>query len=582
MTYPIYTNALNDNYEATTGMVFDVKEFGASGDGFSDDWGAIQKIINHAVDAKGGTLYFPAGVYMLSRDIVIPLSDMSIRGCGTSSILRMLPKASSNVITVKGLNRISISDIQIDGNKANVAQIAIQYTKLSGIWLQNCNGVTIKNCYIHDSYVSGIMANGGCSNLIISNNRLENNFDNQIYIRAQDQSPYTPCTYGTINANECNNGSFSGIQVLGSSYFAITGNTCHGNGPTQGQGDGIGSEGASHITISGNTCSNNGVQGIQTRYTSETGTNQVSSHIAITGNEVYGNVSPNGDSGGIGINDTDDVVVAGNIVYGNGIGINVNNGTGLGVNHCQIIGNSVRANSGSGSISGISINPGTGTDFICQDNYSTDNAGDNLYATARVIIQGGVYARAAANKEGLHLSTGSDNSVVDGAMIYDNGDNGIEIDGNAAGIEIRNCLFNNYTTTAQARALQEQAGAGPTRMVNCRILNQHNNPYTFNNAASGFFDEQTKNTVTVTTNYTVTANDAIILCNQAGAITITLPSVTNAFGKHLTIKDKSGTGATNTITVSGANNIDGAANKVINTAYGALRLVCDGFNWFTI
>src|SRR6266581_54681 len=224
MGYPIYTNALNDNYEATTGMVFDVKEFGASGDGFSDDWGAIQKIINHAIDAKGGTLYFPAGVYMLSRDIVLPLSDMAI-----------------------------------------VAQLAIQYTKLSGIWLQNCNGVTIKNCYIHDCYVSGILANGGNSNLIISDNRLENNFDNQIYIRAQDQSPYTPCTYGTINANECNNGSFSGIQILGSSYFAITGNTCHGNGPTQGQGDGLGSEGASHITISGNTCSNNGVQGIHTR-----------------------------------------------------------------------------------------------------------------------------------------------------------------------------------------------------------------------------------------------------------------------------------------------------------------------------
>src|SRR6266704_1368011 len=578
MTFPIYTNALNDNYEATTGMVFDVKEFGASGDGFSDDWGAIQKIINHAVDAKGGTLYFPAGVYMLSRDIVIPLSDMSIRGCGTSSILRMLPKSSSNVITVKGLNRISISDIQIDGNKANVAQIAIQYTKLSGIWLQNCNGVTIKNCYIHDSYVSGIMANGGCSNLIISNNRLENNFDNQIYIRAQDQSPYTPCTYGTINANECNNGSFSGIQILGSSYFAITGNTCHGNGPTQGQGDGIGSEGASHITISGNTCTNNGVQGIQTRFTNETGTNQVSSHIAITGNEVYGNTANGGDAGGIGINATDDVVVAGNIINGYYFGINVNGGSGLGVKHCQLISNSVR----NCSDSGIRINPDTGSYFICQDNYSTDNGGDKLYATTRVMVQGGVYARAAANKEGLHLSGGSDNSVVDGAMIYDNGDNGILIDGNAAGIEIRNCLFNNYTTTSQARALQEQAGAGPTRMVNCRILNQHNNPYTFNNTASGFFDEQTKNTVTVTTNYTVTANDAIILCNQAGAITITLPSVTNAFGKHLTIKDKSGTGATNTITVSGANNIDGAANKVINTAYGALRLVCDGVNWFTI
>src|SRR5205823_12570899 len=131
-------------------------------------------------------------------------------------------------------------------------------------------------------------------------------------------------------------------------------------------------------------------------YTNEVGTNQISSSIAITGNEVYGNSATAGDAGGIGINDTDGVVVAGNIIYGNGYGINVNGGTGLGVNHCQLIGNSVR----NSSDTGIRINPGTGTDFICQDNYSTDNAGDNLYATTRVMIQGGVYARAAASKEG--------------------------------------------------------------------------------------------------------------------------------------------------------------------------------------
>jgi len=72
------------------------------------------------------------------------------------------------------------------------------------------------------------------------------------------------------------------------------------------------------------------------------------------------------------------------------------------------------------------------------------------------------------------------------------------------------------------------------------------------------------------------------LCNQSAAITVTLPSAAGVNGRILTIKDKSGTAATNTITVSGANTIDGAASKIINTAYGVLRLVSDGSNWFSI
>lgn len=43
--------------------VFDVREFGAVGDGVSLDTGAINRAIEAAAEAGGGTVYFPAGTY---------------------------------------------------------------------------------------------------------------------------------------------------------------------------------------------------------------------------------------------------------------------------------------------------------------------------------------------------------------------------------------------------------------------------------------------------------------------------------------------------------------------------------------
>ena len=44
--------------------VFDVKAFGAKGDGKTPDRAAINKAIEAASAAGGGTVYFPAGTYV--------------------------------------------------------------------------------------------------------------------------------------------------------------------------------------------------------------------------------------------------------------------------------------------------------------------------------------------------------------------------------------------------------------------------------------------------------------------------------------------------------------------------------------
>lgn len=76
------------------------------------------------------------------------------------------------------------------------------------------------------------------------------------------------------------------------------------------------------------------------------------------------------------------------------------------------------------------------------------------------------------------------------------------------------------------------------------------------------------------------------ITNTAAPRTVTLnvPADPGMLGTIQVVKDASGGAGTNNITVSpaGGKLIDGAASKVINSNYGAMRLYWDGTNWFTI
>lgn len=93
-----------------------------------------------------------------------------------------------------------------------------------------------------------------------------------------------------------------------------------------------------------------------------------------------------------------------------------------------------------------------------------------------------------------------------------------------------------------------------------------------------------KVTAVAAASYAILDNDYIIGVNFAGAVTLTLPDPTNVSGKIIIVKDESGAGATNNITIDpfGAELIDGAASLIITANYGAARLYTNGTDWFTI
>jgi hypothetical protein len=87
----------------------------------------------------------------------------------------------------------------------------------------------------------------------------------------------------------------------------------------------------------------------------------------------------------------------------------------------------------------------------------------------------------------------------------------------------------------------------------------------------------------ITTSYTVISTDCTIAVGAIVApITVTLPA-TPSVGRVIYVKDVTGVGATQNITISGnGNTIDGSATSLISTDFGSRILEYTGTEWSLI
>src|SRR5205085_6615096 len=116
-----------------------VKDFGAKGDGISDDTAAIQAAINlfsqHVPTAsrRGGTIYFPSGVYLISSPLFYygsPGTGIRLqgdlgrtRGSTYGSTIRWNGGSGATMFIAVGMNNSQFENIDFDCN--NLARIGI-------------------------------------------------------------------------------------------------------------------------------------------------------------------------------------------------------------------------------------------------------------------------------------------------------------------------------------------------------------------------------------------------------------------------------------------------------------------------
>ena len=87
-------------YRDTQGQPFNVKWFGAKGDGTTDDTATIQSAFNGAVAAASG-VYFPAGTFIVSGEIAVtPTSGMDISGAGRTVTYIKQSSSTANTFNI--------------------------------------------------------------------------------------------------------------------------------------------------------------------------------------------------------------------------------------------------------------------------------------------------------------------------------------------------------------------------------------------------------------------------------------------------------------------------------------------------
>jgi hypothetical protein len=225
------------------GMV--VKGFGATGDGTTDDWAALQDAINNT---SNRVLFLPKGDYMISQPLVIPSG--AFKGFEGESMRRTVIRASaamSNMFTIGDTSaqssRLIFKNFSLDGNSVATNGfwgVRVDDTVFENITVQETMGNaldigygwlnTFRTLWLENNSGNGIKLNrdhlgGGNNGVLIDNCKISNNTGWGVII---DSGSGVVITGSTIERNAA-----GGIwSLLGAKNLNISENYFEGNAGT--------------------------------------------------------------------------------------------------------------------------------------------------------------------------------------------------------------------------------------------------------------------------------------------------------------------------------------------------------------
>lgn len=159
---------------------YNVKDFGARGNGFTDDTNAINKTIHAAFSNGGGTVCIPDGIYMVDALVSVRLKDNVKIELTDNAILKAFPNNSPNsvVLSIKNASNVVVLGGKIVGERNE--HLAANGQWGHGISLNGCNNVHISDVTVYDCWGDGIYIEVSieqryCTNVVIERFNLYNN-----------------------------------------------------------------------------------------------------------------------------------------------------------------------------------------------------------------------------------------------------------------------------------------------------------------------------------------------------------------------------------------------------------------------
>lgn len=161
-----------------------VKDYGALGDGASDDRAAITTALTAAVAGSYAGLYFPKGTYIVSRNSsnntgidVNGLTGVAFVGCGWQSVIKMQATFADDYNLVRlrnGSTRISFQDLTFDGNWTDEAGNEQIHLLVCGVGeaTGTVSNVDIQHCWFKNAKGDGVRLLGADSGGEVTNVRI--------------------------------------------------------------------------------------------------------------------------------------------------------------------------------------------------------------------------------------------------------------------------------------------------------------------------------------------------------------------------------------------------------------------------
>jgi hypothetical protein len=158
-------------------LVFNVKTYGAVGDGTTQEQVAVQAAINAANAAGGGIIFFPRGTYLFHESIELK-DNCTLRGVGVGTVFTtdMFPSAKRGIVKVSNKNYCTIEHIKFSVNSSvNGSVNAITSYGSIGLTIRNNYFTGNTNTGFHGMvFLNGQEGTNPIRNTVIENNHFEN------------------------------------------------------------------------------------------------------------------------------------------------------------------------------------------------------------------------------------------------------------------------------------------------------------------------------------------------------------------------------------------------------------------------
>jgi hypothetical protein len=229
-----YIDAITTNVEDKLAQTVSVKDFGAVGDGLTDDTDAIQA----AIDTLG-RVYFPAGTYLINKPLEAEWVDLIGAGIGSSltpatgkTIIKKTTHTLGSAITRDGISFAADSILSIINPAGSWSQgCSIQGIEFQGIADNDRNAYCLYAPRIAITNISNVFFSFAVYGFFgvscweqVWDHVQASNCDTGIYHDTFGQPDGTSWTFTNVSTNNC----IDGFDIKGLNYSTF--NSCYSEG----------------------------------------------------------------------------------------------------------------------------------------------------------------------------------------------------------------------------------------------------------------------------------------------------------------------------------------------------------------